>query len=293
MQNDEQNNTANFPPPNVNEPYPTFSIAVHPSPDNPPWNWITAFLVWLASLLLLLIVPAIAVVLYAVSKGVNFQNGEALKDFLLNDSVAILIQIGLVIPVHALTLALSWAVVTNLRKFSFREMLGWKLGSFTIWHIIGIVATFFLLGVALNYIFGEHENEITRILKSSRTAVYLIAFMASFTAPIVEEVIYRGLLYSAFQKRFGILAGVLAATIPFALVHYPQYWGDWSALIIVTLLSLTLTLIRVKTSNLLPCIVLHTVFNGIQALYMIAEPILREQSDSAPQQAAFFFHLLK
>ncbi len=89
------------------------------------------------------------------------------------------------------------------------------------------------------------------------------------------------------------MAGVAAATILFAGVHYPQYWGDWSALILITLLSLTLTLIRVKSSNLLPCIILHTVFNSIQSVIIIAEPFFREQSNNAPQQAAFFFHFLK
>jgi membrane protease YdiL (CAAX protease family) len=295
VQTYEQNESVNSPSPIENRPLTPASRATEPplSPDNPPWNWITAFSVWLASVALLLIVPTIMVIPYAINKGINFQNGEALKDFLLNDSAAILIQIGFVIPVHALTLALSWAVVTNFKKFSFPEMLGWKWGGFRLWHIIVVIMSYFLLSAGLRYIFGEHENELTRILKSSRTAVYLIAFMATFTAPIIEEVVYRGLLYSAFQKRFGISTAVFVVTLLFAGVHYFQYWGDWTALIVITLLSLTLTLIRVKTSNLLPCIILHTVFNSISALYIILEPFLPKQINQIPEQTAYFFHFLK
>ena len=35
---------------------------------------------------------------------------------------------------------------------------------------------------------------------SSRTAVYLVAIIAAFSAPLVEEVIYRGVLYPAIEN---------------------------------------------------------------------------------------------
>jgi hypothetical protein len=52
-----------------------------------------------------------------------------------------------------------------------------------------------------------------------------------------------------------------------------------------------LTLIRVYTKNLLPCIVLHTIFNAFQSLLLIFEPYLQEQIKT--EQTAFFFHLIK
>lgn len=290
MQTYEQNNIDNFPESPIEKDVLPPALQ-HPTPDNPPWNWATALGVWLASFLLLATVPLLVLIPYALNKGINLQDGEALKTFLLNDSFALLLQIVLVIPVHALTLALSWAVVTNFNKFSFRETLGWQWGGFKIWHIVAIIVAFFLLAALLTSIFGEQENDLVRILKSSRTAVYFIAFMATFTAPIVEEVVYRGILYSAFQKKFGILVGVIVSSVLFAAVHFYQYWEDMTALILVSLLSLILTLIRVKTSNLLPCIILHTVFNGIQSLMLLLEPLLPQQNNQTTQQVAAFFHL--
>jgi hypothetical protein len=40
----------------------------------------------------------------------------------------------------------------------------------------------------------------------------------------------------------------------------------------VALLSIALTVIRAYTHRLLPCIIIHLVFNGIQAAVLIAEP---------------------
>lgn len=290
VQNTEQNNFENFQPIAANNQNLTPNIQPV-SPDNPPWNWLAAIGIWLVSLALIT-VPSFIALFYAMSKGVNFKDTEATQKFLYTDYGSILILIGLIIPIHLITFAISWALVTNLKKYPFRQTLGWEWGGFKIWHLAVIVIAFFLLALALTSYFGAQENELTKLLQSSRIAVYIIAFLATFTAPIVEEVVYRGIIYSAFQKSFGVLTGVIVTTVLFAAVHYVQYWGDVTALTMVTLLSLTLTMVRVKTGNLLPCIILHFVFNGIQSILLILEPFLKEQAEQM-QKAATIFHLLK
>jgi membrane protease YdiL (CAAX protease family) len=59
----------------------------------------------------------------------------------------------------------------------------------------------------------------------------------------------------------------------------------------ICLLSLALTLIRARTGNLLPCIVLHTVFNGIQSLLLILQPYIN--FGSTTEQQAALLHLWK
>jgi len=260
----------------------------NPTPDNPTWNWMTALGVWLASIVFL-VLPSILVVFYAIAKNVDTENAANLKDFLLNDPTAILIQIILVIPAHALTLVLAWAVVTKFNEFSFREVLGWKWGGFRFWHIAVILVIFFLLASALTALIGEQDNDLMRILRSSRSAVYIVAFLATFSAPIVEEVIYRGIIYSAFYKAFGVVIAVIVASILFAGVHFMQYNGDITALIMICLLSLILTLIRAFTGNLLPCIVLHTVFNGIQSLLLILQPYINIANTTEQHAALLHF----
>jgi len=262
----------------------------NPTPNNPPWNWLTASGVWLASIVFL-VLPSILAVFYAAAKNIDVRNAETLKEFLLNDSSAILLQMILVLPAHILTLALAWAVVTKFNKFSFRKTLGWELGGFKFWHSVVILVAFFLLAATLTALFGEQDNELMRILRSSRSAVYIVAFLATFTAPIVEEVVYRGIIYSAFYKAFGVGIAVIVASTLFSAVHFLQYNGDVTALIMICLLSLVLTLIRARTGNLLPCIVLHTVFNGIQSLLLILQPYLNFGNTTEPHPA--LFHLWK
>ena len=83
-------------------------------------------------------------------------------------------------------------------------------------------------------------------------------------------------------------------------VLVPGGWhGAWSFEAVVPLLeraghavhALTLTGLRVISKNLLPCIILHTIFNGIQSIMLIAQPWF--DHPSAPDQTASFLNLLK
>jgi membrane protease YdiL (CAAX protease family) len=125
--------------------------------------------------------------------------------------------------------------------------------------------------------FRSKENDFQQMLQSSRAAVYLVAFFATFTAPLVEEVVYRGVLYSAFQRRLGQDFRRVLVTVLFAAVHVPQYSKnfdpDYGTIFTLLIVSLILTLIRVRAKSLLPCIVLHTIFNGAQSVLLILEPI--------------------
>jgi len=263
---------------------------VEPRPNNPPWGVGIAVGVWLLSVALIIFVPALFLAPYALTRANIGDTAELIKA-LSTDPLAIALQILAIIPAHLLTLGLAWLVVTEGRKFSFTKMLGWRTGGTQWWHYAAIIAGFFLLAVVVGSIMPQEENEMMRILRSSRYAVFLVAFMAVVTAPLVEEVVYRGLLYSALQRKLGVGLAVAVVTGLFALVHLPQYYPSVSTMILLTLLSLVLTLVRVKSDNLLPCIILHTLFNGVQSVLLIAEPYLKIDSTAEDAVSALFIYL--
>ncbi len=292
MHNYEPNQIENFPsPPIKKDILPSDLLPV--SPNNPPWNSFTAFLVWLASVAFIVIVPSLLVLPYMFSQSIDFSDKSKLVEMSQTDPTILLISVLGVIPAHLLTLALAWLVVTNFRKFSFRETLGWNWDGFKFWHCLVILGGFYILAGIAAYYFPEQENDMLRILRSSRAAVYVVAFLATFTAPVVEEVIYRGVLYSAFQRTLGVPVAVLFVTMLFALVHVPQYYPSYSTIFLICLLSLVLTLVRVYTKNLLPCIVLHMVFNGLQSLFLILEPYLPTNITNTPEPTASILYFFK
>ncbi|MCA1590853.1 MAG: CPBP family intramembrane metalloprotease [Acidobacteria bacterium] len=244
------------------------------SPDSPPWNSFIALVVWIVSVLAIFIFPLVFVVPYLLYSRINLADQEQLVRFVKTDTAAVLLQILAIIPAHIVTLVFAYMVVTHARKFDFRETLGWRGGGVLWWHYAAILIGFFALAFTVIHYFPEKDNELLQILRSSRAAVFAVAFMATFTAPIVEEVIYRGVLYSAFQRTAGKIAAIAAVTILFAMIHVPQYYPSLSTIFLLTLLSLILTTLRAATGNLLPCIILHTIFNAIQSLLLILGPYL-------------------
>jgi uncharacterized protein len=180
------------------------------------------------------------------------------------------------VPAHLLTLALIWAVATRLGKYSLRQVFGLSSSpDFGIAKSAGLAITLFIASMLLVASFGGQQTDLDRILQSSRAAALTLAVIAVATAPLVEEMIYRGLLYSALQRVIGKWFAVIVVASMFAGLHVVQYWPNFGAISSITLLSVVLTVIRARTGRLLPCFMIHLVFNGVQSLIIVFEPYLR------------------
>lgn len=284
VQNEEINNL-DYNEPLFKELAKTSDEPEIPTPNNPPWGSLSAIGIWVFSVLSIFIFPLIFIVPYVL---VNRQNSI---DSFQTDSTAIFLNLIAIVPAHIFTLLAAWFVATKNGKFSLNDTLGLKSGGFRWWYYPLILIAFFVVAGLVSYLIPEGDNDLLRMLRSSRMAVYAIVILATFTAPLVEEVVYRGILYSALQRSVGVNWAVVIVTLMFAGVHVPQYLGSPGTILLICLLSLMLTLIRVKTNNLLPCIVMHTIFNGLQSVLLIAEPYLQRFVEN-PEQPAFFIRFL-
>lgn len=296
VQNEDGQNFEYSAPP-LKERVETSEGLIQPTPNDPPWNSFVAVGVWVLSVFSIIVFPNLFVFPYIAKQNIDLSDTAKLTEFITTDPTSILLQLLAVFPAHILTLIGAWLVATKFRTYPFRQTLGWRWGGFKFWHIVAILVFFFAAAPALTWLFGEQENDFLKILQSSRAAVYLVAIFATFTAPLVEEVVYRGVLYSAFQKKLGVIWAVVLVTFLFALVHVPQYSKNWvpdlASISLIVLLSLILTMVRVKTGNLLPCIVLHTVFNGLQAIILILQPYLEKYAEKVPEPTVFILPFLK
>ena len=287
MQNEELKNNVENENINYNAPewkelyeYEREQSLIIPTPNNPPWSSWMAIVFWLTSVFSIIIFPAFFLIPYfAFNPITSLENIQ-------NDPTAIILNVLAVIPAHIFTIIVAWFIVTKNKKFSFKQTLGWSPDNFRWFYYILILVGFFAIAGVVNHFIPEQDNDLLRILRSSRTVVYIVAFLATFTAPLVEEVVYRGVLYSAIQRSIGVKGAIAIVTALFALIHVPQYWGSPGTIILICLLSLVLTLVRVSTGNLLPCIILHTIFNGIQSLFLVLQPFLPENIGGTSEQTA-------
>jgi len=239
---------------------------------NPPWTLLTAVATWIASVLLLFLPQLIAIPYLAV----HYRGTRPTTETLLADKTLILILVSGVFPVHLITLLIVWAVATRFGNFSVIQTLGltWN-GKLRLWKSIGLAIILYVAAFLLTLAFCGQGTALDRLVESSRAAALIIAFLAVATAPLVEECIYRGILYPAIERTAGAKAAVILVTLLFAMPHVPQYWPNVGVISSITLLSVVLTVVRARTGRLLPCIVVHLVFNGIQSFIIVLEPYLR------------------
>lgn len=241
--------------------------------DNPPWGLPGALGVLVASFLLMLILQVLFLVVYALQRGVQL---DALGEFALNDKGAIFMQIIAVVPAHLLTLGLAWLVVTRIGRYPFLKMLGWEWGEgLSLGRCILLACLLYGTGMLILYFSGPVDNALERLVQSSRAAALATAFAATVTAPFVEELVFRGLLYSSLRRLGGAAMAVAVVVLVFALIHVPQYWPSYGVIVTILLLSFVLTLIRARTGRLLPCFFIHLIFNGVQSVLIVLEPYLK------------------
>ena len=258
-----------------------FSLPPPPSPPISPstnlrwYRLIVGIGTWFVSLLLLVFVPLIVALPYFFYLWRT--HGMPRADVLANDKTLLFISILGILPTHLLTLLVVWLVVTEWRKRPFWKTVGFEWPNYasslvsTIACIL-IAASLFVVGGLVTSRWGGSKTQLDLLVESSLAARFATAFVAVFTAPLVEELIYRGVLYSAVEQALGRVIAVGAISLLFAGVHVFQYQNNIAVIVIITLLSFTLTLVRAYTGKLLPSFVIHLAFNGIQSVVIVLAP---------------------
>ncbi len=90
--------------------------------------------------------------------------------------------------------------------------------------------------------------------------VALVVVVTSL-GPLVEELLFRGVLLSALLRRWGIGWSLAISALLFALVHLPSMQWQWYALPDLVLLALALAWLRMRSGSLWPAVLAHGVNN--------------------------------
>ena len=267
---------AGFPEPIVRD-----AVTLPPALGAEWWaRWLEVLkgiIVWFASVLLLLFVPVVIALPYIIYQWTTY--GPPRPEALATDKTLIFLSILGILPTHLLTLGVIWFFVTEGgRKPFFRTLaFHWpKNMSPAVGVLLCFVSAVVLLGIgwAVTKLWGGSKTQLDLIVESSMAARVATAAVAVATAPLVEELIYRGMLYSALERATRKAIAVVIVSLLFAGVHVLQYSNNIGVIVVITILSFTLTLARAYTGSVLPPFIIHLIFNGIQSLFIILAPFL-------------------
>lgn len=124
----------------------------------------------------------------------------------------------------------------------------------------GILLAF---GVLFGFSFlPDHTSFPLEKLFSSPGAAYALGAFAVLVAPFMEELIFRAVFFSFFERRAGMGSAVIGTAVLFAAMHIPEYWGAWSHVLMILLVGLVFSVARGISGSLVPSVILHTAYNA-------------------------------
>lgn len=149
----------------------------------------------------------------------------------------------------------KWADL-GLRPFNPRVMrVGcWLMVAFFLFHLIyATLLAFFGL---------QTQPGLDKIF--TNTAFPALLFVGgAFIAPFVEEIFFRGFIFSGLRQHWGWQKAIVISSVLFALAHLVP-----TSLLPVFLLGLIFAFVAQISGSIWPAIIIHT-FNNLIALLMV------------------------
>jgi membrane protease YdiL (CAAX protease family) len=164
-----------------------------------------------------------------------------------------------------LMLGVVWFFAIYWRGSTVRD-LGFRYYSIlkTIWYtfisLIFIFLISFLYVLALKSIFGIEAppSKVDELISNRNISSNILIIITTIIAPFCEEIYFRGFLYSAFKKNFGVTVALFLSSFLFALAHLEIY-----SFIPIMIVGWLFAYIFEKTKSIFAVIFLHAGYNLI------------------------------
>ena len=165
-----------------------------------------------------------------------------------------------------LVLAFIYALITVKHKLPFGHAIGWRPIEYrplfygAAYSAAG-AALAFSVALASHVIPMPDQPTPFQDLLGDPSAVLIVATFAVAIAPVFEETIFRGFVFSIFERAHGKLAAVVITAGSFSLIHGPQYGWHWQILVLLLYVGIVFGAVRAKTRSIVPPAIVHTAYN--------------------------------
>lgn len=216
------------------------------------------------SLALILLLPITLVVLalpFLAAKQLGYSviaiiglNSSNFYLFMMVSQTASLTLSILIISKRLKKYGLSWSSV-GIKKFRFARSLKFIVGYYPI--IFGILFSFALIAAVLTGGGSIDSNESATHGYASFGGFWPAFIITVLLAPIIEEVLFRGVLFTALRKRHGVVLAAVLGGLIFSLAHV----GNPIQAIGALPLGVYLCIMYQRLGSILPGIILHASWN--------------------------------
>jgi membrane protease YdiL (CAAX protease family) len=190
-----------------------------------------------------------------------FTGWHAKVDSAQSDTIFLLVQQCVF---YLLILAFFFLLARLQHQQPLWKSLGWKKP--TAKEVLGYLAGGCGLAFAASFglwLLPDTQAFPLEKLFSSRPASIAIGAFAVLIAPVVEEVVFRGLVFAIIERTVGLKVAIVTTALLFAGLHVPEYWHAWNHLLMILLVGVVFSLARGVSGRLTPSIILHIGYNSL------------------------------
>ena len=109
-------------------------------------------------------------------------------------------------------------------------------------------------------------------LLANREALWILGGFGVLVAPWIEEIVFRGFLYAAFERAHGRWVALVVTSAIFAALHGSQYGWHWQQLSILLAVGATFGLVRMRSGSTKATTLVHAAYNGLLFLVVLSVP---------------------
>ena len=156
---------------------------------------------------------------------------------------------------------------SNIREYFAFYLISWR--TFFLWFFVLIALLIFesylidLLGA------DEIPSFMMNIEFQTVSSIWLLIFAVSITAPLLEEIVFRGFLLKGFSQTFmGSYGAIVVTSLLWAIVHL-QY--EFAYVFVIFIVGLVFGYARVKTNSILTPMMMHFFMNIVASLGLFIE----------------------
>jgi membrane protease YdiL (CAAX protease family) len=135
---------------------------------------------------------------------------------------------------------------------------------------VALGAAFVLLAGFVTYHPTNSPSLMALAAATSGAARWAWAVTAVLLAPPVEEALFRGVVLGGLARAWGIRVAMVLSGGVFWLLHASEWSTYWPGAVAIGLLTLLVTVLRVRTRSLGPCIAAHLAYNLVLVLFVFA-----------------------
>jgi membrane protease YdiL (CAAX protease family) len=183
-----------------------------------------------------------------------------------------------VLPVSVVAggLGALWAIRIwgkRLDLSDFVETVALRLGTrHQLWRGVLAGATLGLVSLVLMpYVpyTPSSPDLLDEFLTSPGPARWSWILSAVILAPPVEELVFRGVLLGGLAQIWNLRAAAIVSGVTFWAMHAPEWLHYWPAAVAIALMTVVVTLLRIRSQALGPSIAAHSAYNLLMASVLL------------------------